>query len=91
MSNGVSADRLTKSYGDTKALIDLSFEVLPGCVYGMIGPNGAGKTTALSILAGLTRPDSGTATILGWMFDHSIASLLSGSGSARRNSGCSIT
>ena len=65
MNNGVSADRLTKSYGDTKALIDLSFEVLPGCVYGMIGPNGAGKTTALSILAGLTRPDSGTATILG--------------------------
>ena len=65
MTNRVSADRLTKAYGDKKALIDLSFEVLPGCVYGMIGPNGAGKTTALSILAGLTRPTSGTATILG--------------------------
>ena len=65
MSNSVSAVRLTKAYGDKKALIDLSLEVLPGCVYGMIGPNGAGKTTALSILAGLTRPTSGTATILG--------------------------
>ena len=65
MNNSVSADRLSKTYGDKKALIDLSFEVLPGCVYGMIGPNGAGKTTALSILAGLTRPTSGTATILG--------------------------
>jgi ABC-2 type transport system ATP-binding protein len=65
MSKGILADRLTKAYGDNKALIDLTFEVLPGCVYGMIGPNGAGKTTALSILAGLTRPTSGTATILG--------------------------
>ena len=65
MSKGVQAKRLTKSYGHKKALIDLSFEALPGSIYGMIGPNGAGKTTALSILAGLTRPDSGAATILG--------------------------
>jgi len=65
MTNGVSSDRLTKVYGDKHALSDLTFQVSSGCVYGMIGPNGAGKTTALSILAGLTRPTSGTATILG--------------------------
>ena len=56
---------LSKNYGQKQALKGLSFSVAPGSIYGLIGPNGAGKTTAFSILAGLVRPTSGTANILG--------------------------
>jgi ABC-2 type transport system ATP-binding protein len=47
------------------ALIDLTLSVLRGEVFGYIGPNGSGKTTTLKILAGLLRPDRGTARVLG--------------------------
>ena len=65
MTSSVIARELTKCYGSKQALKGLSFQVEPGCIYGLIGPNGAGKTTAFSILAGLMRPTSGAATILG--------------------------
>ncbi|WP_043627315.1 ABC transporter ATP-binding protein [Nonomuraea candida] len=57
--------RVTKAYNGVKALDDVSFTVRPGTVTGFLGPNGAGKSTAMRILAGLTRPTSGSATLLG--------------------------
>jgi ABC-2 type transport system ATP-binding protein len=56
---------LTKRFGDTLAVEDLSFSVDAGRVVGFLGPNGAGKTTTLRALLGLIRPTSGTATIDG--------------------------
>jgi ABC-2 type transport system ATP-binding protein len=56
---------LTKHYPGVQALDDLTLEVPAGSIYGFLGPNGAGKTTALKMLAGLTRPTSGSATVAG--------------------------
>jgi ABC-2 type transport system ATP-binding protein len=56
---------LTKHYPGVQALTDLTLEVPAGSVYGFLGPNGAGKTTALKMLAGLTRPTKGTASVAG--------------------------
>ncbi|MEW9547336.1 ABC transporter ATP-binding protein [Nonomuraea sp. NPDC050783] len=56
---------VSKTYRKVRALDDVSFTVGAGSVTGFLGPNGAGKSTALRILAGLSRPDSGSATVLG--------------------------
>jgi ABC-2 type transport system ATP-binding protein len=55
---------LTKRYGRTAALTDLSLAVHPGEVFGFLGPNGAGKTTTIRLLMGLLRPTSGGASVL---------------------------
>src|SRR5918912_446260 len=56
---------LTKQYGTTLAVDDVSFTASSGRVTGFLGPNGAGKSTTLRIMVGLTRPDAGSATIAG--------------------------
>ena len=56
---------LTKRFGRTLAVQDLSFEVPPGRIVGFLGPNGAGKTTTLRTLLGLCVPTAGEATIDG--------------------------
>jgi ABC-2 type transport system ATP-binding protein len=56
---------LTKRYGGTLALDALDLAIDQGEVFGYLGPNGAGKSTTISLLLGLTRPSSGTATIFG--------------------------
>jgi ABC-2 type transport system ATP-binding protein len=56
---------LSKSYGSTSALRDLSLTVGRGEVFGFLGPNGAGKTTTVKILLGLVRPSAGEALLLG--------------------------
>lgn len=56
---------LTKRYGSTVAVHDLSFEVKPGQVTGFLGPNGAGKSTMMRLVLGLDRPDAGTALVNG--------------------------
>jgi len=61
----IEVRRLSKRYGATVAVDDLSFEVRPGAVTGFLGPNGAGKSTTLRLLLGLDRPDAGQATIGG--------------------------
>lgn len=61
----IVARELTKNYGRQEVLRGLSMELRPGEVTLLTGSNGAGKTTTLRILAGLTRPDSGEAEILG--------------------------
>ena len=63
--------KLRKSYQDLQtgtftALDGISFDAMPGQVYGLLGPNGAGKTTALRILSTVLRPTSGTAIINGF-------------------------
>ena len=56
---------LTKRYGGTVAVDDLSIAVRPGRVTGFVGPNGAGKTTTMQLLLGLAAPESGEALIDG--------------------------
>ena len=61
----LNVEALSKSYGQTRALRDVSFQVTSGQVFGFLGPNGAGKTTAMNIIAGLIEFDSGNVTIDG--------------------------
>ena len=56
---------LTKRYGDTVAVQDLSFAVPHGSVTGFLGPNGAGKTTTMRVLLGLAAPTQGETFVLG--------------------------
>src|SRR5437762_13089184 len=56
---------LRKSYGDTHAVRDVSFEVEAGEVFALLGPNGAGKTTIVEILEGYRRRDAGEVAVLG--------------------------
>jgi ABC-2 type transport system ATP-binding protein len=56
---------ITKSFGEFKALSDLTMTVPRGAVYGLVGPNGAGKSTAIRHMLGVYRPDSGTVTLDG--------------------------
>ena len=61
----VETVHLTKRYGDTVAVDDLSFAIPSGTIAGFLGPNGAGKTTTFRMLAGLATPTSGRARVLG--------------------------
>ena len=61
----ISVAGLRKSYGSTRAVDGLDFDVGAGEVFGLLGPNGAGKTTTVEILEGYRRPDSGTVRVLG--------------------------
>ena len=58
-------EHLTKTYGEKKAVDDLSLHILPGEIYGFIGHNGAGKTTTLKSVAGILRFDAGEIRIGG--------------------------
>ena len=61
----IEARGLVKHYGEVVALDGLDLAVEEGSVFGLLGPNGAGKTTAVSILATLLIPDSGSARVAG--------------------------
>ena len=65
MQSAVLVEHLSKSYGSLQALKDVSLDIKEGEFFGLLGPNCAGKTTLISILAGLCRPDSGRAFIMG--------------------------
>jgi ABC-2 type transport system ATP-binding protein len=65
MAAVIEVERLTKSYGGKRGIIDVTFDVGDGEVFGFLGPNGAGKTTTIRILMALLRADSGTARIRG--------------------------
>ena len=64
----IEVKNLTKSYGDFRAVDDISFTCRSGAVTGFLGPNGAGKSTAMRMIVGLTPPTSGTATMGGGNF-----------------------
>ncbi len=61
----IEAIGLSKRYGDTMAVQDLSFTVPPGQVTGFLGPNGSGKSTAMRMILGLDAPTSGSVTVGG--------------------------
>jgi ABC-2 type transport system ATP-binding protein len=61
----IEFDGISKTYGRTTALDDLSLRVGRGELVGLLGPNGAGKTTAIKLVLGLVRPTAGTGTVLG--------------------------
>lgn len=59
----ITADKLSKRFGDFVAVNEISFEVFKGEIFGFLGANGAGKTTAMRMLCGLSLPTSGKATV----------------------------
>jgi ABC-2 type transport system ATP-binding protein len=65
VSLAVEIDNVARRFGRVQALAGVSLAVEEGEFFGLLGPNGAGKTTLISVLAGLTRADSGTAKVLG--------------------------
>lgn len=62
----ISVSHLTKYYGRSRGVLDLSLVVNEGEIFGFMGPNGAGKTTAIRVLMGLLRPTVGSASIAGF-------------------------
>ena len=69
MDMAVETHGVTKRYGRTVALDDLSIAIRPGLVTGFVGPNGAGKTTTMQVLLGLATADSGDALIRGQRYE----------------------
>ena len=65
MTDAIALQGLTKNYGSLTAVDHISFNVEEGEVFGFLGPNGAGKTTTIRMLAGLTTPSEGSATVAG--------------------------
>ena len=65
MNEVIEIKELTKYYGKARGIIDVSFSVHEGEIFGFIGPNGAGKSTTIRTLLGLLYPTSGSATIFG--------------------------
>ena len=61
----IRVDAIRKTYGQTVAVDEVSFEVWPGETFGLIGPNGAGKTTTMECVEGLRAPDRGAISVLG--------------------------
>jgi len=61
----IDVEKLTKSYGGKRGIVDVTFQVEEGEVFGFLGPNGAGKTTTIRILMALLRANGGTARIAG--------------------------
>lgn len=65
-------DKITKYYGDFKAVDNLSFKVKEGEIFGLLGVNGAGKTTTFRMIMGLLEPTSGSVTLDGKKIDYSV-------------------
>src|SRR5271170_6564377 len=64
-AGGIALSRLSKSYGQIRAVRSVDLTVAPGETVALLGPNGAGKSTTIDMILGLSRPDSGTVSILG--------------------------
>jgi ABC-2 type transport system ATP-binding protein len=67
--NTIEVINISKSFGSQKALDQVSFEVMPGEIFGLLGPNGAGKTTCIRIVLDIFKPDSGSIKIFGNKMD----------------------
>ena len=63
MSSIIQSTQLSKSYGKSRGILEVTFEIQEGEIFGFLGPNGAGKTTTMRVLMGLLHANSGTATI----------------------------
>jgi ABC-2 type transport system ATP-binding protein len=60
----IEISHVAKSFGDTHAVVDVSFDVERGEIFGLLGPNGAGKTTTIRMMLDIFKPDRGTVSIL---------------------------
>jgi len=65
----VQIAHVAKSFGSTQAVVDVSFDVERGEIFGLLGPNGAGKTTTIRMMLDIFKPDGGTVSILGGPMD----------------------
>lgn len=65
MQSVIDIENLTKTYGSSRGVADISISVPKGTIYGFLGPNGAGKSTTINMLLGLTHPTKGTIRIFG--------------------------
>jgi ABC-2 type transport system ATP-binding protein len=65
----VDVSHLAKRFGNTQAVVDVSFATAPGEIFGLLGPNGAGKTTTIRMMLDIFRPDSGTVSVFGGPLD----------------------
>jgi ABC-2 type transport system ATP-binding protein len=65
----VTVENLSKRFGETQAVVDVSFSVEPGEIFGLLGPNGAGKTTTIRMMLDIFKPDTGTVSIFGGALD----------------------
>jgi len=72
VADSIAVDRVTKRYGATTAVRELTLSVGRGEMFGLIGPDGAGKTTTIRLICGLLRADGGTIRVLGFdpLHDH---------------------
>jgi ABC-2 type transport system ATP-binding protein len=64
-NGGIVLSRLSKSYGDVRAVDSIDLTIAPGETVALLGPNGAGKSTTIDMLLGLTRPDAGSVSLFG--------------------------
>jgi ABC-2 type transport system ATP-binding protein len=74
-SPAISAEKLTKKFGQLTAVDQLCLNVFPGEIFGLVGPDGAGKSTSLRMLATIMDPDSGSARIAGFDIGEEAASV----------------
>ena len=65
MPSAISVRKVCKTFGEHRAVDDLSFEVPEGVVFGLLGPNGAGKSTTIRMVMDIIRPDAGEILVLG--------------------------
>jgi ABC-2 type transport system ATP-binding protein len=63
--HAVEISHIAKSFGPTQAVVDVSFEVERGAIFGLLGPNGAGKTTTIRLMLDIFKPERGTIAVLG--------------------------
>jgi ABC-2 type transport system ATP-binding protein len=68
--SSITADHLTRTFGDLTAVDDLTFDLPAGGIVGFVGPNGSGKSTTIRVLLGLIAASDGTGTVLGESIEH---------------------
>lgn len=61
----ITVNHVAKAFGSAQAVRDVSFEVLPGEIFGLLGPNGAGKTTSIRMILDIFKPDRGNISVFG--------------------------
>jgi ABC-2 type transport system ATP-binding protein len=87
MTHAIRTARLTRDFGDIRALDGVTLDVPAGSIFGLLGPNGAGKTTLIRVLLGLMEPTSGEAEVLGLPVSTASAAIRAQSGALLEHCG----